>query len=69
MNALILESQVTGKVRIEQFGSVPKTGGRIIGEIALEENADFVVLKRGKGLRNLSLECVKDCMCAVVLID
>lgn len=69
MNALIGESQVSGKVRIEQFGSVPKTGGRIIGEIALEESADFLVLRRGKGARNLSLECVKDCMCAVVLID
>jgi len=69
MNALIGDSQVTGKVRIEQYGSVPKTGGRIIGEIAHEESADFLVLRRGKNARNLSLECVKDCMCAVVLID
>jgi hypothetical protein len=69
MQALIGESQVTGKVRIEQFGSVPKTGGRIICEIAHEESADFLVLRRGKHARNLSLECVKDCMCAVALID
>lgn len=69
MNSLISDSQVTGKVRIETFGSVPKTGGRILNEIAHEESADFLVLRRGKHARNLSLECVKDCMCAVVLID
>lgn len=69
MNRLIADSQIEGKVRIEQYPLVPKTSGRIIGEIATEEAADFIVLRRGKNARNLSTECVKDSMCSVVLID
>lgn len=69
MEEMLGQSQAIGSVRIERQ-RVAKTSGQELSRVALEEAADFIVLRRGDGAINrseVSVELLAISRCTVVL--
>lgn len=64
---LLVLAQVTGNVRIEEESEFT-TIGQDLCRIANEERVDFICLRRGKE-REVTLECISESKCSVVVIE
>lgn len=67
MQELLQISQVPGHTRLECHSRI-KTVGQELCSIANDENVDMMLLRRGVN-REVSVECVADSPCSVILID
>ena len=67
MYNLLASGQIKGEVLMEEE-SENYTVSQIIFKMVANEQADFIVLRKGKE-REVSDPCIRECQCSVVLID